>query len=240
MRFMDAMWGATRERGGKQALKHLAREVRWAGSAVICPCCEWQGRAFRPGCEDRPGVPFLCARCMSGPDDRAIWLVLKALTEELPALGRVLDVEPSAYTRQWFDRFNQIDYRTLGRTDPDVHIVGDLATVSLTKGICHLIVCARGIDQEQDLMATVMSLDRLLGDGGMVMVRADRDGAVTTNVRHALEEAGFTVTVNDLAQRVPPEVVQRYGLERSAPILIGALKRQKSQAASAHHGHAHS
>jgi len=244
MALVEALRSVAREFGGQQALKQLAREVRWAGNTVRCPCCGWRGRAFRPGCQDRPSVPLLCARCMSGPNDRAIWLALRSLTPSLPAAARILDVEPTPYTRRWFDRFNQFDYRTLGSDAADVDIEGDLTSVTLTKGICHLIVCARGIDRGQNLMATVLSLYRLTGDDGLVLVCAADDstgGESATYLRHALEEVGFVVSVNDLAHRATPGVARRYGLIMNTLLLVGAPNRPKSATrAASNHGHSHS
>ena len=57
-------------------------------------------------------------------------------------------------------------YRTLGQHASDVEIQGDLTSVTLTKGICHLILCARGLERGQDLTATALSLDRLNGTAG--------------------------------------------------------------------------
>jgi hypothetical protein len=243
MALVEALRGVTRDFSGHQALKQLAREVRWAGNAVRCPCCGWRGRAFRPSCEDRPGVPLLCARCTSGPNDRAIWLILRSLTPSLPMGARILDVEPSTYTRLWFDRFNQFDYRTLGRSTRDVDIEGDLTSVTITKGICHLILCARGIDRDLDLMATVLSLFRLSGDDGTVLVRVGDDSGSevsTTGMRQALKEVGFAVNVLNLTQRVTPEVAQRYGLVGAAPVLVAAPVRPHSGTRAARsHGHSH-
>jgi hypothetical protein len=243
MALVEALRYVTREIGERPALKQLAREVRWAGTAVRCPCCNWRGRAFRSSCQDRPGVPLLCARCMSGPNDRAIWLTLRSFTPSLPIGARILDVEPSRYTRQWFDRFNQFDYRTLGRTARDVDIEGDLTSVTITKGICHLILCARGIDRNLDLMATALSLYRLTGDDGTVLVRAGDDptGEVsTTNLRNALEEAGFAVNALNLTQRVTPEVAQRFGIVGAGPFLVAApMRPQSGTRAARSHGHSH-
>src|SRR5215213_9677618 len=130
----DSLKRVARGIGGGRALRQVAREVRWAGNAVRCPSCGWRGRGFRPSCHDRPGVPLLCARCMSGPADRAICLKLREVSPALPMGARILDVEPTPYTRRWFDRFNQYDYRTLGQTAPDVELRGSLASVTLTKG----------------------------------------------------------------------------------------------------------
>jgi hypothetical protein len=219
---VDSLRGVAREFSSGRAIKQLAREARWAGNAVRCACCGWRGRAFRPSCHDRPGVPLLCARCMSGPDDRAILLKLREISPSLPMGARILDVEPSPYTRRWFDRFNQFDYRTLGRSAPDVEIQGDLTSVTLTKGICHLIVCSRGFDQSQDLMAVALALHRLTGAGGTVLVSAATGvpGTVSTvNLKPALEAAEFTVTIDNMAQRVTPDQARRYGLIADRAIL---------------------
>src|SRR5688572_5151958 len=219
----DSLKRVARESGGGRMLKQLAREVRWAGNAVRCPCCGWRGRAFRPSCHDRPGVLLLCARCLSGPADRAMWLKLREISRVLPVGARILDVEPTLYTRRWFDRFNQFDYRTLGQSTPDVEIQGTLTSVTLTKGICHLILCARGIDRGQDLKATVASLDRLTGNDGTVIVRAADESPTDVSTMHlqqALEEAGFAITVDHLAQRVMPDVARRYGLTTNETILV--------------------
>jgi hypothetical protein len=205
------------------ALKQVAREVRWAGNAVRCVCCGWRGRAFRPSCHDRPGAVLLCARCMSDPNDRAMLLELREISESLPMGARILDVEPSRYTRRWFSRFNQFDYRTLGRSAPDVEIRGDLTSVTLTKGICHLIVCSQGIDRDLDLMAAALALHRLTGAGGTVLVSvpAASSGAdATTMLQHALEEVGFTVTADDRAWRLTPEAVRRFGLVLGTTVLV--------------------
>ncbi|MCC7369743.1 MAG: hypothetical protein IT306_15050 [Chloroflexi bacterium] len=222
-------------------LKQLAREARYAGTAVRCPCCGWQGRTFRPSCHDRPGVPDLCARCMSGPDDRALILLLKGLTDTLPLGARILDVEPTAYTRNWFDRFNQFDYRTMSASAPDVDIEGDLTSVTLTRGICNLLLLGQGVRPDQDIAALSQSVQRLMGDGGLVAVRTgDGSDAVPGPLLvRRLTDGGFTVRENDLSRRLSPEVVARYGLTRSGTFLLATPDRAPAVRAGghAHHGH---
>ena len=161
---------------------------------------------------------------MSDPNDRAMLLELREISESLPMGARILDVEPSRYTRRWFSRFNQFDYRTLGRSAPDVEIRGDLTSVTLTKGICHLIVCSQGIDRDLDLMAAALALHRLTGAGGTVLVgvpAASSGADATTMLQHALEEAGFTVTAGDRAWRLTPQAVRRFGLVLGTSVLVG-------------------
>ena len=114
--------------------------------------------------------------------------------------------------------------------------------MTLTKGICHLILCARGIDRSQDLPATVASLDRLSGDDGIVIIRAaDKSPAhvPVAPLRKALEEAKFTVREDNLARRVGPDVARRYGLAMNETILECAPIRPEAQT-RAPRGHDHS
>lgn len=223
MAAVESLKSVARGIGKGLPLKQLAREARWAGDTVRCSCCGWRGRAFRPSCHDRPGVTLLCARCMSGPDERAILLKLRELTPSLPSGARILDVEPLRYTRHWFSRYNQFDYRTLGHAGRDVDIQGDLESVTLTKGICNLIVCSRGVEPTQDLMAALTALRRWTGADGTMLVGTPADtlgGDPNGHIRHLLQEVGFEVVVDDLVQRLRPDLVQRYGLSGSRSILV--------------------
>lgn len=227
--------------GRSPALKQFAREVRYAGSAVRCPCCGWQGRTFRPSCHDRPGVPDLCAHCMSGPDDRALILLLKGITDTLPMGARILDVEPTPYTRGWFDRFNQFDYRTMSASRPEADIDGNLATVTLTRGICNLLVLGQSVQADQDLASVTQSMQRLMADGGLVVIRvADGPDTLPASALVAgLQAGGFTVRENDLSSRLSPDVVVRYGLAQSGAFLLATPDRVPAVRAASHAGHGH-
>lgn len=208
--------------GGRHALKRLAREVRWMGNAVRCVCCGWRGRAFRPSCHDRPGVPLLCARCMSGPADRALVIALRSITSALPAGARVLDVEARQYTRRWFGRFNQFDYRTLSATDRDADFPADVAAVNIPTGMCHLIVLSQGVGRDHDVMEIALALRRLTVAGGSVLIGTPPDARTDAAVqlRHVLQEVGFVVTVDAVAERVEPTVARRHGLLDADAVLI--------------------
>lgn len=179
---------------------------------------------------------------MSGPDDRALTLLLKSVTDSLPMGARVLDVEPTAYTRGWFDRFNQFDYRTMGHGLPDIDIDGTLTTVTLTRGICNLLVMGQGVGASQDLAALAGSLRSLMADGSLVVIREsdDADAAQTSPIRSALSGGGFSVRENDLSRQLGSDVVQRYGLARSGTFLLATPDRTPAARPTghAHHGHA--
>jgi hypothetical protein len=238
---IDSLKRVARGIGDGRALKQMAREARWAGNAVRCVCCGWHGRAFRPSCHDRPGVSQLCARCMSGSADRALTLALRNIMPQLPAGGRILDVEPSRYTRRWLDRFNQFDQRTLSRTAPDADFRDDVTIVSIPKGMCHLVICSHGVRRDRDQVEVARALHRFTAAGGTVIIGtpAEVDAASAVQLRPALEEAGFDVTVDSIARRITAVLARRHGLLASDEILICTTSQASPQDHGGHQHHGH-
>jgi hypothetical protein len=165
---------------------------------------------------------MLCARCMSGPGERALNLVLRGVTEQLPAGARVLDIEASRHTRAWFGRFNQFDYRTLSSTSADTDFRGEATAVPIPKHMCQLIVFSRGTGPALNLPAVAQAAHRLVAADGTVVVAgaSPSPGPSANEIRRAFTDGGFAVTVNVLSQRLPSELARRFGLTGSDPILV--------------------
>jgi hypothetical protein len=150
----------------------------------------------------------------------------------------VLDVEPTWRTRQWFDRFNQFDYRTLGRHVADADYTDDLVTVELPKGICHLIICAKGLGESIDLTDATLKLRHLCGHGGSVLMRVPSHHTShieTSKLQRQLEEAGFSVRVDDIAERLSIAEARQFGVIGAPPILLSTAP--ESTTARTQHRH---
>lgn len=218
----------------RAATRIRARAGRWR---VECPICGGRFRAFLPaGLVVRQGA--LCPDCGSLERHRLQWLYLKH-PDRLSNGIRVLHIAPEPCLSDRI-RLRPIVYVTADLNATHVAVRLDVTRLGFADDSFDLILCSHVLEHVPDDAAALSELYRVLAPGGWSMLQVPiepalretyEDPAITDpalrevhfrqsdHVRlyggdyaSRLEAAGFDVTVDTFAFKLPVPMVKRYGL----------------------------
>jgi SAM-dependent methyltransferase len=219
--------------------RRLAR-LRYRGSGVECPCCGRSSRAFAP---DWNRANAICPGCGAHERHRALAIYLRERTELGQRPLRLLHFAPEHALDQVLERLPNLDRVTADLEPRTADLEIDIKRIALGDASFDAILCSHVLEHVEDDHAAMSELHRVLRPGGfaLVLVPLDlereatlEDPSVKTpaervaaywqedhvrlygmDIAGRLTDAGFTVTVERLADELPPETVTRYGLVRA-------------------------
>jgi SAM-dependent methyltransferase len=219
--------------------RRLAR-LRYRGSGVECPCC---GRAFRAFAPDWNRADAICPGCGAHERHRALAIYLRERTELGERPLRLLHFAPEHALDKVLERLPQLDRVTADLEPGAADLAIDITRIALADGSFDAILCSHVLEHVEDDRAAMSELHRVLRPGGFALVLVpldlDRDATLEDpsvktpaervaaywqedhvrlygmDIADRLTAAGFTVTVERLADELPPERVKRHGLVRA-------------------------
>ncbi len=218
--------------------RRLAR-LRYRGSGVECPCC---GRSFRAFAPDWNRASAICPGCGAHERHRALAIYLRERTELGQRPLRLLHFAPEHALEQVLERLPDLDRATADLEPGAADLEIDITRIALGDASFDAILCSHVLEHVEDDRGAMGELHRVLRPGGfaLVLVPLDlereatlEDPSVKTpdervaaywqedhvrlyapDIADRLASAGFSVTVERLADELPPEAVSRYGLAR--------------------------
>ena len=226
--------------------------VLFKGSSVTCPCCNGAYRSF----VRRYGWDALCPGCLSLSRHRLLWLYLRDETDLLHRPRAVLHFAPEEAIEERLEaaplRYVRADIHPRSR---DV-IPVDITSIPFEDGEFDVILCSHVLEHVGDDRKAMAELHRVLApDGRLYMLQPawlgteatiEDTGATAPGRRREqfgqsdhvriygrdfldrLEGAGFVVSLEHYARRLPPGQIELYGI-RDQPIFVcakfGATRR---------------
>jgi SAM-dependent methyltransferase len=242
-----ALWGSLRWHVSQPGRRRLAQAVRYAGRGRTCPYCGWQGRLFYPTAE-HPRPDAQCPRCYAKERHRALYFYLERLKACYSHL-RVLEVAPEPHSLRYWRHVPEATYVGLDLFSPLASVCGDILALPAPDAAFNVIVCMHVLEHVPDDRAAMRELRRVLARGGRLMVQVPIERDVTfedpsvTDARERerlfgqgdhvraygwdlvgrLEEAGFTVAVEDISRRLSRQQMRQAGVVPGETILICRL-----------------
>jgi SAM-dependent methyltransferase len=227
------------ERYADAARRRLAR-LLYRGDDVECPCCGRRFRAFAPDW-NRPAA--ICPGCGSHERHRALALYLRERTNLGERPRRMLHFAPEHALDQVLAPLAGLERVTADLEPGAAELQIDITRIALDDASFDAIICSHVLEHVEDDRRAMGELVRVLRPGGwaLILVPVDierdatlEDPAVTTPEQRAaaywqsdhvrlysldiadrLAGAGFSVTVERLADELPPETAHRHGLARA-------------------------
>jgi SAM-dependent methyltransferase len=218
------------------ARRRLARFV-YRGDEVECPCCGASFGAFAP---DWNRAAAICPGCGSHERHRALALYLRERTDIAERSQRMLHFAPEHALDRVLEPLPGLDRMTADVEPGAADLQIDITDIDLDDESFDSILCSHVLEHVDDDRAAMRELHRVLRPDGwaLILVPVDlgreatlEDPAITTpaqrvaaywqadhmrlyslDIADRLTEAGFTVTVERLADELPPETARRHGL----------------------------
>jgi hypothetical protein len=216
---------------------HQLVALRYRGDELECPCCSGSLRAFRrrPGDRNR-----WCPRCRSLERHRSLWLLLDGAPELLRPGTRVLHFAPEPSLERLLRTRRDVDYTTADLDPGAGDVAADLTALPFADGSFDLVLCSHVLEHVADDALAISELTRVVaGDGHLLLMHPiDRSRSETyedpeivdpaaraaaygqhdhvrvygTDFGERLRAGGLDFTVRSLADELPPEQVDRFGL----------------------------
>jgi SAM-dependent methyltransferase len=188
-----------------------------------------------------------CPRCNSKARHRRIWLFLEEKTNLFSERLRLFEVSPKySFSRRFKAMLNLNYFGADLICRPHISARMDLTAVPIRSGTFDAVICVHVLEEIMDDRKAMSELYRILKPGGWAVISvptrmdqltyedptittpAERERAFgeTAHVRiygydlvERLEECGFRVQV-DLAENVPPQTREKYGLRNDENIFF--------------------
>jgi len=229
----------TKYRQSIRDLQSFARELWLLGNQFTCPCCGGSFREFLPtGVITRQNAQ--CPRCFSLERHRLIWLYLKNKTNFFTDHLKVLHFAPENCFQNKFKAMPNLDYISTDLESPTAMVKMDITNISYEDNSFDVILCNHVLEHIPDDKKAMKELLRVLKPGGwaILLVPLDlsrektfEDPSIVSpeererffgqrdhvrwygqDYQHRLEQAGFTVTVDDYAKELGSELSKKYSL----------------------------
>lgn len=191
------------------------RAVRYRGSAVECPCCDWQGSRFLPSRDPRHPHES-CPRCNSAARHR---LLLLYLADKLCPGDRVLHIGPEPILDKRFRRMN-IDYVTADLAMPAVDVRLDMTNMPFAESSFDIIVAVHVLEHVPDDAAAIAEAYRVLKPGGLAVLQsAQHPNRETTD-----EYLGPLPESDRMARFEGPDHMRLYGQDFADRLRAGGFE----------------
>jgi SAM-dependent methyltransferase len=210
------------------------------GRGLTCPICRHRYRRFATYVTDPSYHNRLCPWCLSLERHRLLWLYLKDKTEIFSKPIRLLHLAPEYPLYRAFLASANIRYITGGLDAAFIRVEMDLVRIPCKDNLFDVIICNHVLEHILDDVAAMGELHRVLKPGGQGFLQSplDYNRAATfedpqcltpedrarafgqsdhvriygLDYKDRLEEAGFTVRVDEYAKTLAPAIIHRYGL----------------------------
>ncbi|MFH0988695.1 MAG: methyltransferase domain-containing protein [bacterium] len=226
----------------------LLRGIFYLGTTYHCPCCGWSVRIFLPGGDQRrPNAQ--CPRCASLERHRLLWLFLKNRTNLFSAKLKVLHIAPEPVFQRIFQSSElNLEYLSADLHNPLAMMNIDITTIPFANATFDVILANHVLEHVVDDRKAMKELYRVLRNTGWAIIQSPidegrqstfEDPAITSPNERArifgqsdhvriygrdyskrLEEAGFIVTVIDVAAEIGENEARRFGLLKEEKIFL--------------------
>ena len=205
------------------------------GNRFICPCC---GRHFRRfltfGVKPRKNA--MCPRCGSLERHRLLWLYLENKTNLFTSNLKVLHIAPEPIFQKFFKLMLNLDYISADLNSRYAMLNMDITNITYEDCLFDVILCSHVFEHVEDDRKAMRELYRVLKPGGWAILqvpvffqleKTHEDAKVKTpdekqlafglkehvrkyglDYKDRLEDAGFTVNVDQYAKSLSPEIVR--------------------------------
>ncbi|MBD2465107.1 glycosyltransferase [Oscillatoria sp. FACHB-1407] len=218
-----------------------------SSARYFCPCCGNSCAQWLDFSSTYRNVT--CPHCASQPRHRALKLYLLERTNLYKDPLKVLHFAPESFLRNAIASLPNLDYVTTDLMDPSVDINFDITNIPFDDDSFDVIFCSHVLEHVPDDRAAMQELFRILKPGGWAFLQVPidiyreqsfDDPTITDpeerrkfywqedhvrlyglDYKERLEQAGFTVKVEDYAKQLDPVLVERYGLDLSENLYFG-------------------
>jgi SAM-dependent methyltransferase len=226
----------------------------YRGDRVTCPCCGRTARKFIPTVlpvgPNRANAR--CPNCGARDRQRYMWLYLERKTNILVDRLRVLHFAPERIFEEWLRPRANLDYVSTDLARARADVKADITDLPFPDDSFDVILCSHVLEHVLDDRKAMRELYRVLRPGGWALVlvpmdfrrdetyedpsvvdpaererhygQADHVRVYGPDFTARLEEAGFTVRVEDLRRELGEAEARRYGLRPRKPDLHLCLK----------------
>ncbi len=216
--------------------------VFYIGNNVECPICGSKFRKFLPwgnkGDENR-----LCPNCLSLERHRLIWLYLNNKTDFFRANLKVLHIAPEQPFYKRFRALKNLNYTTADLDSPIADIKVDIMNMEFEDNSYDVFICNHVLEHVDDDIHAMKEIHRILKPGGWAILQVPinyelqetyEDKSITDpkerekhfgqydHVRfhgldygERLKKGGFDVIEEDYVNEFPPEIAERYRLQKN-------------------------
>jgi SAM-dependent methyltransferase len=219
----------------------------YRGSRVECPCCGGTFRKFIPTVPPvgriRPNAR--CPACGARDRNRHLWLYLANKTSLLSDRLRVLHFAPERILERKLKEQPNLDYVTTDLDRPRAMVKADITDLPFPDASFDLILCSHVLEHVVEDRRAMRELYRVLRAEGWAIVlvpidfgraetledptvvapaererlfgQADHVRIYGRDFKQRLEEAGFSVRVEDYRRELGDDSARRYGLRPRTP-----------------------
>jgi SAM-dependent methyltransferase len=195
-----------------------------------------------------------CPHCGARDRQRYLWLYLQCKTNLLVGRLRVLHFAPERIFEEWLGSQPNLDYVTTDLVRARAMIKADITALPFPDDSFDAILCSHVLEHVLDDRKAMRELYRVLRPGGWAVVlvpidfgreetfedstivapaerellfgQADHVRVYGSDFSARLEEAGFTVRVEDFRRELGEAEARRYGLRPRNPDLHLCLKEE--------------
>ena len=225
----------------------LFAPVFYRGNKVECTVCEKKFRKFLPyGTHQRDNV--LCPYCLSLERHRLFWLYLKKETDFFTAQYSVLHIAPEQCFYKRFRNMRNLKYVTADLESPLADVKMDMHKMPFKNEEFDIVFSNHVLEHVEDYMQCMKEVHRVLKPGGFAIMQVPIDYTRETTYEDAsitspedrekhfwqkdhlrlfgldypghLRAAGFTVEENRMASEFPPEITERFRLQREEILYV--------------------
>ena len=228
----------------------LKRFTATLGDRYFCPCCGGSFHTFWPSGEtaDSMRANTLCPTCSSLERHRLLWLYLDAHPDLVAGSVRLLHVAPELIVQRFLTQQERIDYVSIDLDSPLAAHRMDVTRLAFPDCSFDAIICYHVLEHIPDDGSAMAELRRVLKPEGWAILQSpilwSRDRtyedvsivAPAERERHfgqhdhvrlygndyvdRLTDAGFHVTVDDFAARLPRSTAHRVRIDPEERIVI--------------------
>lgn len=212
------------------------RSLLYAGNKFACPCCGGHFREFLPRKES--GANTACPRCSSSHRHRLIWLYLKDKTNLFNENLKVLHIAPEYAFQRIFKAMSNLDYVSADLSSPLAMVKMDITNITYEDNYFDVILCSHVLEHVMDDQKAMKEFWRVLKPSGWAILqvpihskldktfedpkivlpeerermfgRYDHVRKYARDYKDRLEEAGFTVKVDNYAKELGNDISKRY------------------------------
>jgi SAM-dependent methyltransferase len=215
----------------------------YQGEPLVCPCCEGHFKQFMPF---RGKINSRCPGCGSLKRHRLIWLYLKERTHFFSAPLTVLHFAPEYLFQKVFEKMPNLDYFSADWASPRSRIKMDITNITYEADTFDAIITNHVLEHVTDDVRAMSELRRVLKPGGFAILQSPvnrnfektyEDPSVTSpkdrkrafgqedhvriygrDYKNRLEQAGFTVKLDNFAHGLGLEKIRRHVLPAEEPV----------------------